>query len=67
MQTDKYPRLRFGVGDEFKPGHQVDYVLGEWNAHEKATLEDRIKIATEFIKGFTTIGIGLTMTNWNGK
>ena len=67
LNSTEYARLRFGVGDEFKPGHQVDYVLGEWNVHEKATLEDRIKIATEFIKGFTTIGIGLTMTNWNGK
>ena len=67
LNSTEYVRLRFGVGDEFKPGQQVDYVLGEWNTHEKATLEDRIKTATEFIKGFTTIGIGLTMTNWNGK
>ena len=67
LNSTEYARLRFGVGDEFKPGQQVDYVLGEWNANEKATLEDRIKTATEFIKGFSTIGIGLTMTNWNGK
>jgi PTH1 family peptidyl-tRNA hydrolase len=67
LNTVEYARLRFGVGDEFKPGRQVDYVLGEWSSIEKETLEDRIKIATEFIKGFTTIGIGLTMTNWNGK
>jgi PTH1 family peptidyl-tRNA hydrolase len=67
LNSTEYARLRFGVGDEFKPGQQVDYVLGEWNPHEKATLEERIKISTEFIKGFSTIGIGLTMTNWNGK
>ncbi len=67
LNSTEYARLRFGVGDEFKPGQQVDYVLGEWNPHEKATLEERIKIAKEFIKGFSTIGIGLTMTNWNGK
>ena len=67
LNSTEYARLRFGVGDEFKPGQQVDYVLGEWNVHEKATLEDRIKTASEFIKGFSTIGIDLTMTNWNGK
>lgn len=67
LNTVEYARLRFGVGDEFKPGRQVDYVLGEWSDIEKESLEDRIKIAIEFIKGFTTIGIGLTMTNWNGK
>jgi PTH1 family peptidyl-tRNA hydrolase len=42
-------------------------VLGEWDKLEKETIQDRIQISTEFIKGFTTIGIGLTMTNWNNK
>lgn len=67
LNTQEYARLRFGVGSEFNKGQQVDYVLGEWNFEEKETLEERIKTATEFIKGFTTIGLGMTMTNWNGK
>ncbi len=67
LNSQEYARLRFGVGAEFSTGQQSDYVLGEWNSEEKETLEERIKTATEFIKGFTTIGIGMTMTNWNGK
>ena len=67
LNTGEYSRLRFGVGSEFKLGQQVDYVLGEWSEEERMTLEERIKIATEFIKGFTTIGPQLTMTNWNNK
>lgn len=67
LNSQEYARLRFGVGAEFSKGQQVDYVLGEWNTKEKETLEERIKTATEFIKGFTTIGLGMTMTNWNGK
>lgn len=67
LNTQEYARLRFGVGSEFNKGQQVDYVLGEWNSEEKETLDERIKTATEFIKGFTTIGLGMTMTNWNGK
>lgn len=67
INTSEYSRLRFGVGSEFKQGQQVDYVLGEWTTEEKLTLEERIKTATEFIKGFTTIGAQLTMTNWNNK
>lgn len=67
LKTTEYARLRFGVGSDFKQGQQVDYVLGEWDKLEKETIQDRIQIATEFIKGFTTIGIGLTMTNWNNK
>ena len=45
----------------------VDYVLGEWSAEERETLSERIIIATEFLKSFATIGLQLTMTNWNGK
>lgn len=67
LNTQEYARLRFGVGSEFNQGQQVDYVLGEWTTDEKKTLEERIQIATEFIKGFTTIGLGMTMTNWNNK
>ena len=67
LNTPKYARLRFGVGNNFFPGTQSDYVLGEWGNEEKSSLDERIKTATEFIKGFTTIGLQLTMTNWNGK
>lgn len=67
LNTNQYARLRFGVGNAFFPGQQSDYVLGEWSSEENAKLEERIKTATEFIKGFCTIGIQLTMTNWNGK
>ena len=67
LNSQEYARLRFGVGSEFKKGQQVDYVLGEWNEEEKVTLNERIQIATEFIKGFTTIGLQMTMTQWNNK
>ncbi|MBL7883136.1 MAG: aminoacyl-tRNA hydrolase [Bacteroidia bacterium] len=62
-----YARLRFGVGSEFHKGKQVDYVLGKWSAEEENSLEPRIKLATEMIKGFATIGLQLTMTNFNNK
>ena len=67
LNSQDYARLRFGVGSEFGQGQQVDYVLGEWNSDERKTLEERISAATEFIKGFTTIGLQLTMTNLNNK
>ncbi len=67
LHSQEYTRLRFGVGSEFNKGQQVDYVLGEWSSEERETLQERIQIATEFIKGFVTIGVNLTMTNWNNK
>ena len=67
LNTTEYVRLRFGVGSDFHKGQQVDYVLGEWGSEERETLSERIETATEFVKSFATIGLGLTMTNWNGK
>ncbi len=62
-----YPRLRFGVGNAFPKGHQVDYVLGEWNDEEQQKLTERIEKCVELIKAFTTIGLNRTMSEFNGK
>ena len=67
LGTSEYARLRFGVGNEFSKGKQVDYVLGKWSEEEEKLLEPRIKLASEMVKSFTTIGIQLTMTNYNKK
>lgn len=67
LNTQEYARLRFGVGNEFNPGRQVDYVLGEWSKEENTALPERIDQATEFIKSFVTIGLAKTMSNLNNK
>ncbi|MBU3660649.1 MAG: aminoacyl-tRNA hydrolase [Flavobacteriales bacterium] len=67
LNTQEYTRLRFGVGNDFAKGRQADYVLGKWSKEENLDLSARIDVATEFIKSFTTIGLAMTMTNWNGK
>jgi PTH1 family peptidyl-tRNA hydrolase len=67
LNTQEYTRLRFGVGSDFAKGRQADYVLGKWTKEENLDLPTRIDVATEFIKSFTTIGLEMTMTNWNGK
>ena len=67
LKTPVYHRLRFGVGNDFNPGRQADYVLGEWNKGEQLDLPERLDKCSEFIKSFATIGIAMTMTNWNNK
>src|SRR6478736_87766 len=67
LNTNQYTRFRFGISDEFKKGKQVDYVLGEWNDHEKEALPERLETATEIIKSFGTAGLENTMTSFNGK
>ncbi|MES2593643.1 MAG: aminoacyl-tRNA hydrolase [Bacteroidota bacterium] len=67
LNTPNYTRLRFGVGNEFAKGRQVDYVLGKWSKEEERSLESRIKIAIEMILGFGTMGLQRTMTAYNNK
>ena len=67
LTTPEYARLRFGVGNEFVKGKQVDHVLGKWTNEEQKLLEPRITIAEEMIQNFTTIGLQRTMTAYNNK
>jgi PTH1 family peptidyl-tRNA hydrolase len=67
LGTQNYTRLRFGVGNEFHKGQQVDYVLGEWSKEESSLLEERIQAAIEYVKSYATIGPERTMNFFNKK
>ena len=67
LKTNEFPRLRIGIGDDFARGYQSEYVLGRWTRAEEEILIPRIKIATDIVKSFVSIGIGLTMTKYNKK
>lgn len=60
-----YARLRFGVGDNFPKGRQVDYVLDGFDQDELPALPGLIDRSIEIIKSFVTIGPDLTMTKFN--
>ena len=62
-----FARLRFGTGDNFLPGRQVEFVLGKWPAEEKKLLDERIKKSIEIIQSFATIGTTFTMNKYNNK
>lgn len=62
-----YPRLRFGIGDNFAKGKQVDYVLGEWSAEEQADLPALIDHAQKACLSFGLAGLNLTMNQFNKK
>ena len=67
INTNKFPRLRFGIGNDFHQGKQVDYVLGNWELNEVQTIDNKIKVAKEIICSFCTIGIERTMNIYNNK
>lgn len=67
LQTDQFARLRFGIGSDFPKGRQSDYVLGKWSSEEAAHLPEKIIMASDIVKSFSTIGIQPTMNLFNNK
>lgn len=67
LGTQKYARLRFGIGNDFPRGCQIDYVLGEFPEEERKLLPERIEVAGEAIKAFALSGLSFAMTHYNNK
>jgi len=67
LGRNDYARLRFGIGDDFRRGQQVNYVLGEWSKDEALDLPLKIDTSIEIIKSFGTIGIAQTMNEFNKR
>lgn len=67
LGSQDYARLRIGIGDNFRQGQQIDYVLGEWDKKEKLELTALIDTSVEIIKSFGTIGVQQTMTFYNKR
>lgn len=60
-----YPRIRVGIGNDFYPGQQVNYVLSEWTEEEEKVLPDIIQHCADMILSYTTIGADRTMNQFN--
>lgn len=56
-----YPRLRVGIGDDFRKGQQVDFVLGKWSSEEREGLDSIYNRSIDAIKNFSTIGLKFSM------
>jgi peptidyl-tRNA hydrolase, PTH1 family len=64
---NKYARLRIGIGNDFYPGGQAEYVLGKWSEDENKQLTEILKYACDTVLSFTSIGIQHTMNQYNKK
>ena len=67
LGTQNYSRLRFGIGNDFPKGGQIDFVLGEFDDEAKKILPERISLAGEIIKSFCLTGLNNTMNQYNNK
>ena len=65
LGTQAYPRLRMGIGHDFPPGGQADYVLAPFTIKEQEALAAPIHRACQMIHAFCTLGIVRTMEQYN--
>ncbi|RYZ49122.1 MAG: aminoacyl-tRNA hydrolase [Sphingobacteriales bacterium] len=65
LQTTDYPRLRFGIGNNFPKGAQADFVLGKWRPDEEAVVKKKIDKCVDIIEGISTVGLQGTMNAVN--
>lgn len=67
LGNQNYARLKFGVGNNFAQGSQVDFVLGKFPPEEQKILPERLEKAAEAVKAFCLSGASFAMTHFNGK
>ena len=62
-----FPRLRFGIGNDFPRGRQSEYVLGAWGEEERKTLKERIELASKAVLQFGLLGVDHVMNTFNKR
>lgn len=67
LGRNDFPRLRFGIGNDYPKGGQINYVLGRWTQDEMEVIVPQVKKAAEMTLAFTFMGIEKAMTLYNNK
>ncbi len=65
--TENYARVRFGIGNDYARGTQINFVLGQWSDEEEKIMPERLEIIKQIIPSFCLQGIDKTMNLFNGK
>lgn len=65
LKSESYARLRFGLGNDYPQGRQVEFVLGRFTAEEQAKLPELLSRCCEVIKSFALAGLQRTMNQYN--
>ncbi len=67
LESDQWTRIRIGIGNDFSRGRQVDYVLGELSAEEKASIPALASRIIQGIKDVSTVGVARAMNSLNTR
>ncbi len=52
LESEDFPRLRFGIGNDFEKGKMADFVLSRFYDEEKKKIEEKIDFSTQLIEVF---------------
>lgn len=66
LGTQAYNRLKFGIGNEYPRGGQIDFVLGRFSPDDEKLVDERVPAACEAIKAYALSGIAFAMNHYNG-
>lgn len=67
LESRSYPRLRFGIGNDYPKGLQADFVLSKWKKEEEKIVKLKIDASVDIIESFATKGLSLTMNEVNSR
>ena len=65
LGTDAYPKLRFGIGNNFPKGMQVEFVLGKWFPEERELIQKKIQQSTGVVEAVFATGLTRAMNEYN--
>lgn len=65
--TQNYNRLKFGIGNDFPRGGQVDFVLGKFSPEDNKIIDEKVTVACDAIKAFALSGMQFAMCHYNNK
>lgn len=67
LGTEGYNRLKFGIGNDFPRGGQIDFVLGKFSTEDNNIINEKKLVACDAIKAFALSGMQFAMCNFNNK
>ena len=67
LGTQEFARLRFGIGQDYPRGRQVEYVLGKWKPEEWEIVQKKIMLCVDILESFISRGIAATMNDFNAR
>lgn len=67
LGTETYNRLKFGIGNEFPRGGQVDLVLGQFSVEDNKVIAAKVPTVLDAVKAFALSGVQFAMNHYNGK